>query len=308
MSSEAGLLPEGCTPVPPAHPSQFRSSGSPRTWSSAERLQNGRVPVEPGTDGGGTVFGGGPTVIGHRGLGCGVVAGHPENTLGSFSAAAALGAPWVEVDVRRTADDVLVVAHDAEYADGIRIADLRGGETDDRGTLRLDDLLEELPPGVGVDLDLKSAMEDCLRSPDGTTAGLLGPVAAQEAARRSVMVSSFDPGALQQVRGEAPRVPLAWLTWRQFPLEAAVAGCGHLDVDVLGVHVGSLSRNARSDGGGGVDIAAVARAVSLVHGCGRELLVWCPDPERAQVLVGAGADAVVVDEVSRALGALRPAA
>ena len=266
------------------------------------------MPAEPGTDGGGSVFGGGPAVIGHRGLGCGVVAGHPENTLGSFTAAAALGAQWVEVDVRRTADDVLVVAHDAEYRDGTRIADLRGTGTDERGTLRLEDLLDELPPGVGVDLDLKSSMEDCMRPPADTTAGLLGPLAASDAARRPVMVSSFDPAALQQVRCDAPRVPVAWLTWRQFPLDAAVAGCGHLDVDVLGVHVGSLSRDARSDGVGGVDVLAVARAVSLVHGCGRELLVWCPDPGRAQVLVGAGADAVVVDEVSKALGALHRAA
>jgi glycerophosphoryl diester phosphodiesterase len=239
--------------------------------------------------------------------------------MGSFAAAVALGAPWVEVDVRRTSDDVLVVAHDPEYADGTRIVDLSSEATDERGTLRLEELLDELPSGVGIDLDLKSAMEDCLRPSAATTAGLLGPVAAQAASRRPVLVSSFDPAALHQVRSQAPRVPLAWLTWRQFPLETAVAACGHLDVDVLGLHVGSLSRAVRCDGvavGAGVgvsvevdvDVPAVARAVSLVHGAGRELMVWCPDPQRAQVLVGAGADAVVVDEVSLALGAVHRAA
>ena len=304
MSSESGHTPEGRGAVPSPSPSQSRSPEPTSVWPSTERRKVPRAPDAEAPDG---VFGSGPTVIGHRGLGCGVVAGHPENTLGSFTAAAALGAPWVEVDVRRTADDVLVVAHDAAYADGTRIADLPGADTDERGTLRLGRLLDELPPEVGVDLDLKSAMEDCLRPGADTTAGLLGPVAAREAARRPVMVSSFDPAALQQVRSDAPGVPLGWLTWRQFPLEAAVAGCGHLDVDVLGVHVGSLSRNPR-DAASPVDVRAVARAVSLVHGCGRELLVWCPDPERAQVLVGAGADAVVVDEVSRALGALTSAA
>jgi glycerophosphoryl diester phosphodiesterase len=58
------------------------------------------------------VFRAGPAVIGHRGLGCGVVRGHRENTLGSFTGGAALGTTWVEADVRRTADDVLVVGHD----------------------------------------------------------------------------------------------------------------------------------------------------------------------------------------------------
>lgn len=259
----------------------------------------------------GPVFGAGPTVIGHRGLGRGVVGGQPENTLGSFTAAAALGAPWVEVDVRRTADDVLVVAHVPEYADGSRIAELSSGATDERGTLRLDELLDELPADVGIDLDLKSAMEDCLRPPAGTTAALLGPVAVQAAARRPVLVSSFDPAALLRVRSSAPAVPLAWLTWRRFPLEAAVAGCGHLDVDVLAVHVGSLGRVVRGAADEldvDVDVPAAERAVAMVHGAGREVMVWCPDPRRAQLLLDAGADAVVVDDVSRALGALHRAA
>jgi glycerophosphoryl diester phosphodiesterase len=247
------------------------------------------------------VFGAGTAVIGHRGLGCGVVSGHRENTLASFTTAAALGMHWVEVDIRRTADDVLVVAHDPEYADGARLAELAAVATDERGTLRLSDLLAELPSDVGIDLDLKSSLEDCLRPADSTTAAVLGPVAAEEATRRPVVVSSFDPAALSWLRRVAPRVPLAWLTWYGFPLETAVAGCAHLDVDVLGVQVGSLGPDPRT---GAVDAAAAARTLSLVHGCGRRLMVWCPGPAPARTLVGAGADAVVVDEVPHALGAL----
>ena len=139
------------------------------------------------------VFGEGPAVIGHRGLGCGVVAGHQQNTLSSFAAAVRSGARWVEADVRRLGDDVLVVAHDAAYPDGTRLADLTGAEADRRGTLRLSTLLDELPRQVGLNLDLKSSMDDCLRSPGRTTAGLLAPVVAAEATRRRLMVSSFDP-------------------------------------------------------------------------------------------------------------------
>ena len=48
-------------------------------------------------------------VIGHRGA-----MGHaPENTIASIRRAAALGAAWVEVDVRLTADNRLVLMHDA---------------------------------------------------------------------------------------------------------------------------------------------------------------------------------------------------
>lgn len=248
------------------------------------------------------VFGAGPALIGHRGLGCGVVRGHRENTLGSFTAAAALGMAWVEADVRRTADDVLVVAHDEVYPDGTRVAEVAAAEADRRGTLRLQTLLERLPPEVGLDVDLKSAIDDSLRPSARTTAALLGPVVAAEVERRPLLVTSFDPAALCRLRAEVPALPLGWLTWRNFPLDAAVAACAHMDVDVLGLHVGSLADR----GPGTVDPATVAGTLPFVHGAGRRLMVWCPDAHLAGALLEAGADAVVVDGVPGALELLGP--
>jgi glycerophosphoryl diester phosphodiesterase len=249
----------------------------------------------------GTVFGAGPTVIGHRGMGSGVVDGHRQNTLGSFTAAVRAGLQWVEVDVRRTADDVLVVAHDSAYPDGTPVADVSAREADRRGTLRLETLLHGLPPDVGIDFDVKSAMGDCLRDPERTTAGLLVPVAVDEVGRRPLVVSSFDPAALQVLHTMAPHVPLGLLTWHGFPLEMAVAACAHLDVQVLALHVGSLwPYGARPV----VDLVEVERVLKLLHRCERQLLVWCPDVELARSLLAVGIDAVVVDEVPRALDAL----
>jgi glycerophosphoryl diester phosphodiesterase len=249
------------------------------------------------------VFGEGPAVIGHRGLGCGVVDGHRQNTLSSFAAAVRNGARWVEADVRRLGDDVLVVAHDAAYPDGTRLGDLTGPEADRRGTLRLSTLLDELPRQVGLNLDLKSSMDDCLRSPDQTTAGLLAPVVATEATRRPLMVSSFDPAALWLLRATAPRVPLGLLTWHRFPVEMAVAACVHMDVEVLALHVGSLREGTA---GGQIDTGVLASLLSLLHRCGRQLLVWCPQIALARLLVSAGTDAVVVDDLPEALVALTP--
>jgi glycerophosphoryl diester phosphodiesterase len=250
------------------------------------------------------VFGEGPAVIGHRGLGCGVVAGHQQNTLSSFAAAVRSGARWVEADVRRLGDDVLVVAHDAAYPDGARLEHLTGAEADSRGTLRLSTLLDELPRQVGLNLDLKSSMDDCLRSPGQTTAGLLAPVVAAEASRRPLMVSSFDPAALWFLRATAPRVPLGFLTWHRFPVDMAVAACVHMDVEVLALHVGSLGDRTA---GGQIDPGVLASLLSLLHRCGRQLLVWCPQITLARLLVSAGTDAVVVDDLPEALVALSPA-
>jgi glycerophosphoryl diester phosphodiesterase len=268
-----------------------------RTGGAVARPPEVQEPDGPS----GGVFGAGPAVMGHRGLGCGVVSGHRENTLGSFTAAAALGMRWVEVDVRRTGDDTLVVAHDEALGDGTSFAVLTGEQADRSGALRLRTLFEALPTGVGVNVDLKSSIDDCLRPPPRTTAALLAPVVVAEARRRPVMVSSFDPAALGLLRRDAPQVPLGWLTWHRFPVAAAVAGCAHMDVDVLGLHVGSLRRDPRS---GRVDASAAERVLSLVHGSGRELLVWCPEAEPACVLADAGADALVVDEVPHALDVL----
>src|SRR3954470_16999241 len=238
---------------------------SPR--SEPVTTAGGAGPVRP------DVFGEGPAVIGHRGLGCGIVAGHQQNTLNSFRAAVHSGARWVEADVRRLGDDELVVAHDVAYPDGTRLADLTAAEADRRGTLRLSTLLDELPRQVGLNLDLKSSMDDCLRSPGRTTAGLLAPVVAAEATRRPLMVSSFDPAALCHLRATAPRVPLGLLTWHRFPVEMAVAACAHMDVEVLALHVGSLWEGT---GGGQIDSGVLASLLSRLHRCGRLLLVWCP--------------------------------
>jgi glycerophosphoryl diester phosphodiesterase len=53
-----------------------------------------------------------PRVFGHRGA-AGLA---PENTLPSFALAAALGAPYLELDVHATRDGVIIVCHDPTVA------------------------------------------------------------------------------------------------------------------------------------------------------------------------------------------------
>ncbi len=250
----------------------------------------------------------GPVLIGHRGMGRGVVDGHEQNTIGSFVAAVAAGADWVEVDVRRTADDALVVAHDPAYADGAFVVDLAADEVAARGTLLLDDLLAALPSRTGVSLDLKSSMEDAARTAGRTTAALLAPVALRAARTRPLWLTSFDPAALLLVRQAAPGVPLGLLTWHGYPVEHAVAAAAHLDVQVLALQVGSLwSAASRCPAEAPVQ-RPLAHVVSLLHRAGRELAVWCPRVQHARRLAEAGADALVVDDVARTVQQLRPAA
>ena len=109
------------------------------------------------------VFGGRPSVLGHRGLGRGSVGGHEENTSASFRHAVASGLRWLELDVRRCADGALVGGHFPTHADGAFTATLTLAEARARGAVPLEELLDGLPPQIALDLDLKTSLEDALR-------------------------------------------------------------------------------------------------------------------------------------------------
>lgn len=250
------------------------------------------------------IFGSSAAVLGHRGCGKGTVEGHVENTLGSFLAALAMGLEWIEVDVRRTRDDVLIVTHNPAREDGKFWADLTGDEACAGGVLRLDTLLEALPEGVGVDFDVKSSMEDAPRHRTLTTMGLLAPVLRREARRRPVLVTSFDAAALGIAHDLAPSVPRGLLTWVEFPVGHAVAFAAHLGVDVLALHGGSLRPNRVEPGHLQRPLHHV---IDTVHATGMELLAWCPGTRFARELIAAGADALCVNNVPRILDDLTPA-
>lgn len=232
-----------------------------------------------------------------------MVEGFQENTLESFLEAVRLGIDWVEVDVRRTSDDWLVVVHNPADDEGVFYADITGSEAVGGGALRLEELLAALPPGVGVDFDVKTAMEDATRDRALTTMGQLAPIAQREAARRPTLISSFDVGALDIARELAPGSPRALLTWVDFPIGQAVAAAGHLDVQVLAPHWGSLRPNQ-------IEPEALQRPLSYVvetvHASGREFLAWCPKLEFAQQLLDAGVDALCVNNVPKTLATLAP--
>lgn len=247
------------------------------------------------------VFQNPPVLCGHRGMGRGEVDGHLENTLESFLAAVECGLDWVEVDVRTTADNVLVTAHYPTLEDGRFFVDVPydGGAA----MLRIDDLMDALPPHVGVDLDIKSALEDALRPANDTTAAHAARFAAQEAMRRPVLITSFDAAALLIAREHAPDVPLGLLAWVRFPLRKAIPAAAHLGVQVVAAHVGSFSTND-------TDTAPVHReaswSVDVAHRAGLEVVAWCPGPDEMPALIDAGVDCMVVNDVRAAVEAFGP--
>jgi glycerophosphoryl diester phosphodiesterase len=245
----------------------------------------------------GAVFSETPAICGHRGSGRKVVQGHVENTLDSFRAGVAAGLRWVEVDARANADGALVARHDPDVEDGRFVADLTTAETDELGLMRVADLLEDLPREIGVDIDLKTSLEDALRPRDRTTAALAAELAAREGAGRPLLVTSFDASALLIVRERLSRVPLGLLTWHGFPLRKAIVAAVHLGLQVVAAQRHSFPLGGVTPKGE----REAAYSVRVAHRAGLEVVAWCPPPEEADELIAAGVDCVIVDNVPAAL-------
>ena len=221
------------------------------------------------------VFDDSPVLCGHRGSG----RGHAENTLPSFRAAVAAGLRWVEVDARITADEVLVACHDPLTVDGRRVTELRADET---GLMRVSELLEDLPADVGVNVEVKTSLEDALRPRERTTGALVADLLADRG--RRMLVTSFDPAALLVVRERAPAVPLGLLTWMRFPLRKAVSAAAHLGLEVVVAEVESFALEPDA-----------ALAVRVAHEAGLEVGAWCPTPDERAGLIAIGVDCLVID-------------
>ncbi|WP_067825170.1 glycerophosphodiester phosphodiesterase [Actinomadura kijaniata] len=247
------------------------------------------------------IFNAPPAVVGHRGSGSGDVttpdgATVAENTLPSIFAALEAGADWVEIDVTRTADDDLVLRHDPTGADGGFLVEATAAAS---GLPRLVEVFDALPPGVPVDVDVKTVLEDAVDAPARRTGALLAPVLRREAARRPLLVTSFDPSLLTFLREEVPEVPVGLLTWLRFPLWHGVPAAAGLGFQAVGVHTASCGFEQPD-----TRLRPLDHVVDVAHKADLEVLVWCPKPEAAVDYAKAGVDALVVNDVPGTAAAL----
>lgn len=181
-----------------------------------------------------------PLVVAHRGA-----SGHePENTLRAFARAIDAGATWIELDVQRL-EDRLVVLHDETVdrtTDGtghlqqhtlaqLRTLDAGGGE---RIPL-LDDVLDLVAGRAGIHVELKGAQTAA------PAVALLTKALASSWPAGSFVLSSFNWERLIEVRALAPDLPIAALINGAVTLEA-IEAAARLGVEAI--HVGKWAARA----------------------------------------------------------------
>jgi glycerophosphoryl diester phosphodiesterase len=213
----------------------------------------------------------------------------PENTVAAFRRAVQIGADGIELDVRRTADGVLVVHHDASLADGRVIVDTPWRE------------LPAQVPTLGaaldacastwVNIEIKNDPADPdFDSGDRVVVEVLAELAERGGADQS-LISSFRLQTVDRCRLVDPTVPTAWLVAEIEPGTVdEVTRRGH-----VAVHPWEPTITA-------AQIAACHDAGLLVNG-------WtCNDPERFRQLASWGIDGLVTDIPDVMLASLRGSA
>ena len=223
-----------------------------------------------------------PLVIGHRGA----AALERENSLAAIEAAALHGADGVEVDLLRTPDGRVVLAHGPEIApDAPALAD---------------GLALAAALGLFVQLDVKRR---------GLAAEVARAVADAGLGERS-FVSSFSPAILAEFRDAAPTLPRSFtypedrygITGR--PLLRPFVGPALATLRAalprrLGVWLRRTDAVALTLNWSVVTSAAIDGA----HALGAAVLAWTVnDAGLAKTLVESGADAIITDDPRIALG------
>jgi glycerophosphoryl diester phosphodiesterase len=224
-----------------------------------------------------------------------------EITSESYRPAGQLGVPWVEFDTRQAADGRIVVWHDEVVTDGIRAGALTSVQLARRGIWRLEEILEALPHGIGIDLDVKNSIEDAIRPVGETTAAKVARIAVPAMNERPILLSSFDPALPCLVRSISSYLPLGLLTWEQIPIRESVPTARHLGFNVLAPNIRALEPN-------GIPLGATAAElrthVDIAHQVGLQLLAWVAEPHQLSYLQNLGIDAACVDDITAAQAAL----
>jgi len=230
-----------------------------------------------------------PAVIAHRGAS----AAAPENSLKAFRLAGEMGADWVELDIHLTADEQIVVIHDATYPDG-RLAWHTPADDRPPGICLLAEALEVCASAhMSVNIEIKALPGE----PDADSGprlvevllAFLGDPARANHSPDQLLITSFWPPTIDDVRSNSV-IPTGWLTLDTTePTMSAerLRTKGHVAINPW-------------------DPLITPELVTAAHASGLTINAWTVnDPGRMQELAQWGVDGIITDAPDVARAALQ---
>lgn len=220
-------------------------------------------------------------IYGHRGTCLGV----RPNTVEAYELAVGQGADGVELDVRRTRDDAIIVFHDDRLApDATPFAEMDLGEikTTAPWIPTLDEAWDALSPNALLNIEIKNIYGQADYDPTQRVATAVVQWMADHETGDRILVSSFNTQALDTVRSLNPaiRTGLLSMSWLDpmVALRQARDG-GHVSANL------SLIRTLE----GAEQIVQAAGDIAV--------LVWTVnDPDHAVALADAGIAGIFTDD------------
>ncbi len=225
-----------------------------------------------------------PLVIAHRGAS----GERPENTLAAYELAVEQRADMLELDLHRTRDGAIVIAHDAELKalggrgeiadatlDEVRALDAGQGER----VPTLDEVLDRLGARIPMNLELKRGTRERYA---GLEAQALEAVASRELASRMLFSSFYDP-VVARLRELSDKARIGLLVSRRFP-QGAVARARALRAEALHPEAALASREL----------------IDEAHGAGLAVYVFTvDDPGEMRRLLELGVDGLFTNYPAR---------
>ena len=223
-------------------------------------------------------------IVAHRGLHVVEV----ENTVAAFGEARSLGCDGVELDVRRTIDDALVVHHDAEIV-GVGHIALTSCRDLPVGVATLTEALHACT-GMIVNVEIKNDPNEAGYDPSGALARQVVDALSELGWLDDVVISSFDLETCDAVRRSSSIVQVGWLLGFRSDPRLALNECV------------SRSLNAIHPFFFHVDDKLIAAA----HDAGVAVNVWTvnekPDMQR---MIDLDVDMLITDDPATALSLVR---
>jgi glycerophosphoryl diester phosphodiesterase len=227
---------------------------------------------------------GAPLVIAHRGAS----GERPENTLSAYALAVEQRADMIEIDLHRTRDGAIVVAHDECLAglpagreiaqstlDEVRAVDAGAGER----VPTLDEVLDAFAARIAFNLEIK-------RGVAAEYEGIEAVVASALAARglgSTILFSSFEDGVLVRLRAVSAQARIGVLVSGRRP-QGWLDRCVAVGAEAVHFWKGLAS----------------AEAVADAHRAGLAVYVYTvDDPEEMRVLIDRGCDGLFTNFPSR---------
>jgi glycerophosphoryl diester phosphodiesterase len=213
-----------------------------------------------------------------------------DNTLEAYRLAVEAGADGIEMDVRRTADGILVMNHDDRRPAFPPIVEMTFAEIREQlpSMPTLIETLASVPQDVWLNVEVKNFPDEAdFDDARNTVIQAIETIIAHDTLDR-ILLSSFDPVTMQRAAQASPEMLRAQLVKLPYGIDVAIAAALSQGAHAVNPELAHFSEDPLV-------------AISSIHDAGLEAIVWRVEtPEDIAKLFKIGVDGVITDDPAMA--------